>query len=240
MTTPRDICDSALRDIGVVGVGQTARAEDINIAFTRLNWMVSQWNRKRWLLYHLVDVAFVSTGAQSYTVGPGQNFDVAIRPDKLEAAFFRQIIQSQPSQIDYPLQILYAREDYNNIALKQLMSFPSYIFYDSDWPVGTVYPWPVIQSNIYELHLSLKMVLANFTNLSQVINLPGEYDAALHHNLVARLAVVYTKPLSDAMIALAKDALNVLREGNTQIARLVLPQDLLHAGVYNVYSDQVR
>jgi len=83
--------------------------------------MIAQWARKRWLMWHLIDVAKVSTGAQSYTVGVGGDFNTP-RPDRLEAAFFRQIVPSQPNLIDYPLEIIEARETYNNIALKTLSS----------------------------------------------------------------------------------------------------------------------
>jgi hypothetical protein len=68
--TPLDLITLALKKAGVVGVGQTPEAEDTNDAFSDLNMMLGQWNRRRWLVYHLLDVAKVSTGAASYTVGP--------------------------------------------------------------------------------------------------------------------------------------------------------------------------
>lgn len=240
MTTPNDIINLALKISGVLGVGQTAQAEDSNDSLTMLNFMMAQWNRKRWLVYHLVDVAFTSTGAQSYTVGPGGNFNVAVRPDRLEAAFFRQIVPSQPNAIDYPLEIIEARETYNNIALKTLVSFPSYIFYDAAYPIGLVYPWPIPQATLYAVHLTLKEVLAQFTSLSQDIVLPDEYHAALMYNLAVRLRPAYQLPPDPSLVALAKDALNVIRNANTQIPRLTMPTDLIRPGIYNPYSDQIR
>ncbi len=240
MTTPGDIIALALRDSGVLGQGQTASAEDTNDAFFRMNMMIGQWASKRWLIYHLVDVAKVSTGAQSYSVGPGGDFNVAYRPDRLEAAFFRQTVQSQPNQVDYPLELIEARETYNNIALKRLSSFPSYVFYDSDFPLGHVYPWPIPQANIYEVHLTLKEVLNQFTTLTQNINLPAEYIPLLHYNLCVRLRPAYQMPPDPSITALAKDALNVVRNSNTQIPRLQMPTDLVRPGIYNPYSDQIR
>src|ERR1700722_5997638 len=95
--TPLDIVTQALKKAGVLGVGQTPLAEDTNDAFYDLNDMIAQWARKRWLMWHLLDVPLVSTGAMSYTVGIGGNFNTP-RPDRLEAAFFRQIVPSQPNQ----------------------------------------------------------------------------------------------------------------------------------------------
>lgn len=240
MTTVLDLVKLSLKDAGVLGVGQTPLAEDSNDAFTRLNFMVSEWNRKRWFVWHLLDKSVVCTGAQSYTIGPSQNIDVAVRPDKIESAFARQLVDASPNQIDYPLELVQARETYNQISLKQLQSFPMFLFYDSAWPTGVLYPWPIPQANIYELHVSIKETISQFTSLSQVINIPPEYYGALEYNLAIRICAGYTVPASPEVIGLAKDSLNTLRKANTQIARLKMPGDLIRPGVYNPYSDQIR
>lgn len=239
MTTARDIINLALKDAGVVGVGQSALAEDVNDAFTKLNWMLSQWQRKRWLVFQNVDLPFVSTGAQTYTVGPGGNFNVPIRPDKLEAAYFRQLIQSQPNQVDYPLTIIPSMENYSKIALKKLSTFPQGIYYDPGYPTGTIYPWPVPQSTIYEIHLIVKQQLTQFANLSDTVNLPEEYRSALELNLVTRLWPQYGLQPDEMVLGLARDALNVIRGANSQIATLSMPNDLVRDGRYNIFSDQV-
>ena len=240
MTTVLDVVNLALFDAGVVGTGQVASAQDSNLAFRRLNFMLGAWQVERWLVYHLVDVAKVSTGANSYTVGSGGDFNVAVAPDRVEAAFFRQIIQSTPNQIDYPLEQLMSREDYNNIALKQLQSFPSYFFYDSDHPTGRVYFWPVAQATIYEMHLTLKAVLAQFTSLAQTISLPLVYFDALYKNLAVILRDAYDLPPKPMLVMGAKSALNQMRKANNQISRLTMPTDLVRPGIYNPYSDQIR
>lgn len=237
-TTPLKIINAALKKALVLGVGQTSLAEDVNDAFDDLNDMLAQWQRKRWLVYHLVDYEHVGTGALFYTVGPGQDFDINPRPDKIESAFFRQLVTSNPYQVDYPLSIIEAREDYNLIALKQLQSFPQYVFYDSGFPVAKVYPWPLIQSDIYSLHITVKATLGQFTDLAQVIELPLEYFAALKFNLAVRLKQAYGLGSDPVLIGLAKDALNVIRNANLQIPRLQVPKELIRpSGIYNCFSD---
>lgn len=237
LTTPQGLISLSLKTAGILGVGQSALPEDINDAFDILNGMLGQWNRKRWLIWHLVDVALTSTGAQSYSVGPGGDFNTP-RPDRLEAAFFRQFVSSQPNKVDYPLQIIESREDYNDIALKSLVSWPQYIFYDSAFPLGRVYPWPVPQASLYELHLTLKDTLVQFSSLTQSVNLPPEYTEAIWTNLTVRLCGIYPGAVLTPIVAgLAKSSVAAIRGANTQISRLEMPQGLGQPALYNIYSD---
>jgi len=235
--TPADLIALALVDAGIVGQGQTAKAEDTNNAFTRFNWMVSQWARKRWLVWHLLDVVKTATGALSYTVGPGLDFDTT-RPDRIESAFARQILPSQGSPIDYALQIIQSKEDYNLIAMKTLGTWPSCVFYDSGWPTGTVFFWPLPQAGQFDLHITIKQPIDQFASLTSDLNMPPEYEAAIYHNLVVRLRSAYQLPSDPVQVDLAKEALNVLRGANAQIATLRMPRAVVGRGrMYNVYSD---
>lgn len=236
-----DIIILAMKDAGILGIGQTPMAEDMNDALLRLNMMIAQWRVKRWLVWHLVDKSIVSTGAQSYSVGPGGDIDVAVRPDKLESAFFRMLPGSNGTQsVDYPLQILFSREDYSRITLKTLVSFSQCIFYDSAWPMGYIYPWPIPQASLYEVHIILKNVLSEFADLATLYSFPPEYFAAIHYNLVVRLRAAYRMPEDVGYSGLAADALQTIRSANAQIPSLVMPDNLVRPGVYNIYSDQIR
>lgn len=236
ITTAQDLVSFTLRASGVLGVGQTALAEDYQDAFRALNGMIGIWNRKRWLIWHLLDVSKVSTGAQSYTVGPGMDFNVA-RPDRLESAFFRQVVTSNPNFIDYPLTIIQSREDYNEIALKSLSSWPQWIFYDSAYPTGTVYPWPVPQAVNYEIHITVKETLTAFSTWTQAINMPPEYIEALWTNLAIRLAPIYQFTVSEDIKGLARASLETIRGANTQIATLKVPAGIARPFLYNIFSD---
>ncbi len=237
ITTAAQIVALALKHSGVIGVGQTALAEDTNDAFDLLNMMVSQWSRKRWLIYHLIDVFTPSTGALSYSIGTGGDFDTP-RPDRIESAFARQIIPSSSQRVDYPLQLVLAREDYNLITLKEMGTWPSLVFYDSAYPLGYLYFWPLPNAGQFELHLSLKETLSQFANLADEINLPPEYIPVLFYNLAARLRPAYQMPPDPTVTALAKDALNVIRGANAQVATLRMPNAVVgRQRMYNVYSD---
>jgi hypothetical protein len=236
--TPLDIITLALKKAGVVGVGQTPEAEDTNDAFTDLNMMLGQWSRRRWLVFHLVDVAKVSTGAASYTVGPGGDFNVA-RPDRIESAYVRSLQQAAPNRPDYPLSVMTSMEDYAAVGLKSIVGFPRMVFLDSGFPTGTLYPWPIPTTGLYEIHLLFKADLAGFAALTDDVNLPPEYQEAIVYNLVVRLYASYpTLTPNPVTVALAKSSLNTVRNSNVQIATLKLPDDLVRGGAYNVYTDR--
>jgi hypothetical protein len=69
-------------------VGQTPTPEDSNDGLTLLQSLMAQWQRRRWLVWSLVDTSVISNGALSYTVGTGGDFNIP-RPDRIDSAFAR-------------------------------------------------------------------------------------------------------------------------------------------------------
>lgn len=237
MTTARDIITLALYDAGIFGQDQTPNASDINNGLTRLNDMLSQWNTNRWLIYHLKDLSIACTGAVYYTIGPGADIDVTPRPDRLEdGCFIRQVTPPQPNSPDWPLKLIQSREAYNNIRLKQLGSFPQYVFMDTDYPTGKVYPWP-LPSNLYSLHILVKDPLQSFSSLNTVYNMPAPYLRAIRFNLQEELLVAYKLPPDEKLSGMARGALNNIRDQNFQMPVLRMPPELVRDGLYNVLTD---
>ena len=138
MTTVNDVVNEAFRKAGLLGIGQTMDGGDIVSGLADFNDMVSQWFTQRWMTWGLLDLAFTSTGATSYTVGPGGNFNVAVAPMRIEAAYQRQLVPTG-LQVDTPLEIIPSNEEYSRLAIKGLISFGLYVFYDtSTLPLATL------------------------------------------------------------------------------------------------------
>lgn len=237
----QDIIVDALIDAGVVGIDEMIEPPVITRSFKQANYLLAQWQRQRFMVYHLVDYSFVSTGVQSYTVGAGGNFNITPRPDRLESAFLRQLQPSggAGSQVDFPLEIIPAREDYNRIVLKTLGTFSNSIFYDSAWPVAKLFPWPVPQASIYEIHATFKETLPQFANLADKVNLPPEYAACIQACLARRFRATNQLPPDTEINALAREAKNVVRLANVQVPLLTMPRPLRRQGnaAYNYKSD---
>ncbi len=240
-TTAQTIVTSALKKAGIIGLGEVPGAEDLNDTFADLNDMLAQWQRDRCLIWHEVDVAFTSTGAQFYTIGPGGNFNVPVRPDRIMGAYVRQLNVSTTNPVDYSIRVVEAREDYNRLTLKSgIFTIPELVFYDSAFPIGFLYPWPIMQTGIYALHVSLKDILAQFTTLITPVYLPAEYVAAMKWTLSQRVRASYRLPEDSGINKLARIGMSVLRRANAQVPTLMMPASLgTSGGNYNLYSDQV-
>lgn len=252
-TSVGDLCKQALKESGAIGIGQTPTADDMNDAWTRLQWLLQQYQVQRFLNYHLNTWTVLSTGQVTpYTVGPGGQIDTTLagvttsRPNRIESAFFQQ--QLSPGNygpIRYPVRLIPSMEDYSAIALPNLVTFSLAAFYDPSWArsghLGGLYfyPWPNL--NLYSLGIVVREQLpAAFPSLATVMVLPFEYFYALMTNLAVALRPKYgigSFP-GDTLPSAAKEGLRVLRAGNTAIKNLSMPAGLSRGGLYNIFSDQ--
>ncbi|MGJ0528216.1 packaged DNA stabilization gp4 family protein [Burkholderia gladioli] len=235
MTTAVDLITLALKDIGALGVGQPISPEDTMDALATLNMMLGQWQGERLSVYHLVDTAIQSTGAQSYTVGTGGDFNVPWAYT-VNAAYAR-LSNGTANPIDYDLTIIKAREEYARIALKQLASFPSFAFYDSAWPLGNLIMYPV-PNNTFELHIVTMQQLPQFATPADDVNLPPEYMAAIRYGLACYAAPSYQLEPTAALVRLAMNAKRVVKRMNVQIQSMRMPRSLMSKQRYNIYSDR--
>ena len=326
MPTARDIIVLGMKEAGILGVGQTLLSEDVNDGFILLKRMVAQWQRKRWLVPSLKDIAMLGNGNVSNPIGPGQYWNVA-RPDKIQGGYvIQQNTGSTP--VSLPLYPIFAYEDYIRISVKNLNSLPDHFFYDNAYPVGNVFIWP-IPTSTYQIHLLLKAQLgfsttiasglisavgaayvngvynnvplaplnpgslygqssgtgatANITvaggavtgvviqnggedfnvgdiltasntylgnagagfnytvtgttdNLNSDIDMPPEYEEALHYNLALRICSMYQIQAQDETKFLARSALNTLRMANTQVPELRMPPTLRRGKSFNIFN----
>ncbi len=237
MSTWAEVVAIVLRDSGVAATGQTPSAQMQNDSKMRLTMMINQWKRRRWLVYHLTDISTPCTGAQFYTLGAGQTFNVA-RTDQLQAAYARQVNPAaQPNQPDFPLPPIHSYEEYSQITLKGLQAGPAWgVFYDSGYPVAKVYPYPLMNSQ-YELHLIIKADLDTPANLTDEIILPPEYDDAIYWNMLVRTRAAYQLPADPEMNRQAKASLNTIRMANFQVPTMNMPTSVSRGGAYNIWAD---
>jgi hypothetical protein len=155
--TVNDVVIAALRKSGIIGLGQVPAGDDILDAQNDLSDMLAQWNSKTWLIWEKIDMGTPATGqATPYTIGPGGNINVTVRPDRIEAAYLR-ILSGGIMPVDQPLRLIPSGESYSDIALKKLVAFTKGWYYQPATPLGNLYfyPWPQ-GSGLYEMHVIFK------------------------------------------------------------------------------------
>jgi hypothetical protein len=240
MPTGTDICTTALLRAGVLGVGNPPSADQISRALILLNDMLALWSSKRWLNYAEIDHTVPVTGQQSYTIGPGGNIDVTARPDRIEYGFIR-LLNAGANPVDLPLYQIMSREDYSRVALKSLKTLTDAFFYDSNYPLGTIYPLPI--PNIptqYELHFGTRVILPVLVTPATNINLPPEYTYAMRWNLASECRAEWRLPPAPDIEKKAADGRGTIRSSNVQVPSLTLPAGLGGGqGIYNPYSDTI-
>jgi hypothetical protein len=238
MTTARDLVTQAHRDIGALGLGQDLSPINTNEGFIRLNQMIGQWRARRWLVYRLATSIINADGSQFYTIGTGGDINLAVPPVKIESAFVRQpLFAGDDGPVDYPLRILSSPEEYNRIPQKVLASWPSFLWYDMDWPTLKLYVWPLPDAPL-QLGFSYRDQLAAFATLDDVVDLPPEYEEAMRTNLALRLAPMFGKQMTPDYRQLAVASLDGVRTSNLHIQNLQVPSELVAGGRYNIFSDR--
>lgn len=236
-----EIITTALKKAGVLGQGRDASAVEANDGLADLNDMLAQWRTDRLMVPVLTTLGKQSTGVQWYTVGPGGDYDTGTiqRPNRIESAFLRQT-NTGNLPVDYPLTMIYAREQYNILSIKSLQSFPKYCFYQTDYPLGQVTTYPVMNLPAYSLYLTFKSGILGAVALATAIDIPEEYFAAMKFNLAKRMRQAYGKGRTPdvELNALARDSLSVIQNSNLQVPELVMPKTIVRPGLYNILSDQ--
>lgn len=237
----------AQRVAGILGVGQTALAQDTADAQTALMLMLQQWRQKRWLVFRLNwNIYPLMIGKQSYTVGPlvDQNGNTVapvpdfpteghVRPANIQSCYLRQNVGSGPNSypIDFPMRILGSRQEYDRISLKFLQSWPASIYYDPTIPQATLFIWPIPVQTLFSLYIAWQQAIDEIAeggglgaDLEQY--LPVETEEAIVYNLALRLITNYKLPPDPAISDMARSTLNTLRQTNFALAPMRMPQSL--------------
>lgn len=233
ITTAGDIVRAALGKILVLGTQDTLADADTQTGLDALNAMLDSWWLQSLAVYTLEQQSFPATAnVASYTIGPAQTWNTT-RPVRIVNAFARY------QQVDYPVRPI-DRVQYDNIPYKTVGGIPVVLFYDREFPVGTVtlYPLPFAAMDIF---LDTYQQIQSFANIADSINLPPGYARALIFNLAVELSADYGVQVPAQVAKTAAESLGNLKRINQQDWMMAYDPSILWATqAYNVYSDTYR
>lgn len=226
-TTGVQLIEGALSLLGVLANGENASGDEVSGCLINLNNMIDSWNTERLYIY-TVQESIATLSGSTLTIGPGQTVNVT-RPIALEDHCFTRY-----NNVDYPMSKVNG-EEYSSIILKQQTStYPYIVYYDTNYPTGTLYFWPVPPAPV-EVHLRLMTQLTEWANAQDSHDLPQGYRRALMYSLAEELAPQY-RPCDPMISRIASQARRNIKRANTQNNTLNMPTPLLGRRVgFNIY-----
>lgn len=232
MTTAREIITSSLRKIAVLGNGSSLDSTEADQALGTLNDLLSSFSAEGALIFEetLEEFSLVSN-QESYTIGTGLDFNTTA-PLYITAAYVRQ------GDTDYPVTP-FDEQEYSRISQKSISgSVPRIYYYDTNFPVATIYFYPVPSSSD-TFHMYSRKALTSFATLDAVFNMPEQYKAMLIHNLAVWIAPEYEREASPTIKKLAaKSKKTVLVQNKRNEKNASLMTGIPARGQTSQYSDQ--
>lgn len=213
MTTARDICNSILRKLHVLGRGQIIPDDQLNDVLNNINNMLATWSIEGSLVYTQSSETFsLTSGQATYTIGSGQDFDTTRILD-IVSAFTSQ------GETDYPLQS-YNQTQYNYIENKNIGGIPEVYYFDGGYSVSNISLFPV-PSGVTTITLNTKKQLDGFVDLDTVYALPPEYEAAIIYNAAIWIAPEYEKEPTRGVINIANRTKKAIETQNRRNDRKI-------------------
>lgn len=233
MATARDIITRTLRLIHVLDSGESPTADEANDGLTALNDMLDSMSVPGLYIYALrEDIVSWTSGQASRTIGASGDFNIT-RPNRIEdGTFYRS-----SDGIDYPLKVIRLRRAYNEIVDKSTQStIPSFLYYEPDYPLGTLYLYPV-PSVTAAIHLQSQEQLSQFATLDTAASLPPGYKELITAMLCPRLATEFGVALPPEAQDMMRRASRAVRRANSRTTFATLDTPGIDGAGYSVYSD---
>jgi hypothetical protein len=226
-TTAAVIISDALKEIVVIGEGETPSASMYSDGLRMLNRLLDTFSNKADFAFDQSLRSLALTGQSSFDVGPSGDI-VTLRPIQITSAY------ATLSLVDYPVEII-SVEQYDDISLKTTTgSIPEYIAYNGIYPDGVVYVYPLCSG----VTINLRTVdqVKTFATTATQIDMPEGYEDAIMLALAIRMAPSYGKQINPETKIAANRAMNAVKVTNQVIPTMDLPNAVM-SSVGSSYAD---
>lgn len=220
MPTVLEIITDSLQDAGIISSNETPNATDSQKGLRLLNRMLDADSTESLMIYNQVPLVFPLTNRQTYTIGPGGDFNTT-RPVNVISIYMRDTNGN-----DLPCQMLNQQEYADILSKPVTSSIALAAWYNAGMPLSEIWLYPVPSSTTYSIVLWVWDVLTSFTSLANSVILPPGYEEYIETNLAVRLCIAFNRPLPPELVAWAKDAKDKLKIINYSVPILTLPASL--------------
>ena len=209
--TVLNLCTDALVDLTAIQQGDTLAAEDADIAFRKLGFIIDRGNADRLLMHALTNGIYpLSANKGAYTIGtaiPISDINVP-RPVLIQTGAIilggdLQGVGGIRHDLELSTSVQWAaiRERSNSAIL------PTKLYCDYRWPVANLNfnPIPLCVLATW-LELFSWEPVPQFAALTDTVDLPPAYRSYLEYNLALALALPYMKQPSQLLMEYAVNA----------------------------------
>jgi hypothetical protein len=215
-----DIVTAAMTEIGAIAMGETPSNEDQAWILQKLQRLIDRYNARETMVYNVNFTLFTlnppATTETPTTIGPGGNFDVNQRPVRIESIGL--ILAGTPG-VELPLNNR-DQDWWANNRIKGLTStLPTDFYYSPDWPLGSIYFWPVPTAS-YQVRVQTRLVLGEITTYDQNFSMPPAYWDLLVYELAISLGPSFEREASASLIGLWKASIKAAQVNNISSPRL--------------------
>lgn len=220
ISTAGDFIKDALTEIAVLEAGEEIGADDAAFCLRKLNRLLDSFNARDAVVFNVNFSTFnLQANHQPHTIGPGGDFDVPLRPVRIEAA--NLILNNANPATNIPIAI---RDDQwwaNNRVQGLPSTYPTDLYYSPDFPLGNCYFWPVPQA-IWPVQLELWSNFAMVADLTDPIGYPQGYWDAIVYTLALTLCPAFQRPPDPVLVAAQMKAMATIVSNNSKASRIDL------------------
>lgn len=201
--TCQEICDDALHKARITAIDEAADADTMQVARRQLNRMLKAWQNNGPSLANYSKQTVTATTSAAHTMDP-------VRPLEIVNVNFNN------GSTELPMQEL-TRLEYEELPVKTTAGTPTCYFYDKQREAARLYVWPVLASVSSETFEVTYIREYEDVELTDAVDVPGEYYDCVVYNLAARLSDDYNRdnmPVRTMALALYQEALSFDRQGS--------------------------
>lgn len=207
--TVRQVVTQAMRKSGILAFGEDAEADEADAVRDELEIMLKGWQNAGYNLWTKTAMSLTLTTAAAYTLDP-------VRPLRILSARLKR------NGTEIPMEQM-TRDEYDSLPVKTTTGQPTQFYYDRQREAARLYVWPVLSSASGEtVEITYDRELEDIANLSDAIDVPGEWLDAVVYNLAARIGETVPSERTPAIMARARqllsDAMGFDREGSVYFA----------------------
>ena len=228
MTTINELITDSLIDLGRLSPSETIDANDLAHGLRVVNRLIGSYATKNLLIPYTTTESFDGDATASYTMGTAGTAS-ALRALRIIDAYVSD------GTYDHKIKII-DQITYNAIENKDVTGEPEVLFYDSLFPIGCIYLYPV-PSTSYTIYIeSIKYLHAAFT-AGATVSLSKEYEDLLVIALRNRLAGSFGVPVTPDMIrelTLLENDIRVANSANRNNLMSIPSEFSGSGGAYNI------